>query len=416
MRLLTAIFTIKPGSQGQETTTQAEMQNGVPRPQSRKQYLLGSDNVVQILSNTLPTINHILGESDRLVGVVTSVSSQIVGPAIKSKSFPRTVSPAVLLLMQKTSKVPNAAKIWKKDVRDAFDDSRFFQTHFTTVKDGWLPLIGQWYLTDRSLAPELLTRLATPTAAGIMFGVGASAARLEADKKTQLNLRRIATLVLAVENDGISVDAIRIKLEETLTASRVSSPSSLTRAEIFMLVRALVLNCSSSHLAPLWPTIGAELHDIFSSIVDEHSGAYNGFSLLQAAKLLDLLLVVEPEEFQLHEWLFVSDTLDAIYPPDGWRTAALVDEVADIRHTKTPVTPHPGNVSDYSDGLRRPWLCTIATRMADQDEILDKILQPFFGQLSIHAFESTYSLGKVDLRACMDDLLADLFNDDTIVS
>ena len=392
------------------------MQNGIARPQSRRQYLLGSDNVVEILSNTLPSMNHILGESDRLVGVVTSVSSQIVGPAIRSRAFPKTLSQAVLSLMQKTSKVPNAAKIWKKDVRDAFDDSKFFQTSLAMVTDGWLPLIGQWYLTDRSVVPELMARLTIPTAAGLMFGVGASAARLEADKKTQLNLRRIATLVLAAENDAISVDDLGNKLEETLTASRVSSPSSLTRADVFMLVRALVLKCSSAHLAPLWPTISAELHDMFSSIVDEHSDAYNGFSLLQAAKLLDLLLVVEPDEFQLHEWLFVSDTLDAIYPPGGWRTAALIDEVADIRHAKNPVTPHPGNVSEHSDGSRRPWLCTAATRTVDQDEILDKILQHFFGQLSIHAFESTYSLGNVDLGACVDDLLADLFNDNTIVS
>jgi hypothetical protein len=49
-----------------------------------------------------------------------------------------------------------------------------------------------------------------------------------------------------------------------------------------------------------------------------------------------------------------------------------------------------------------------------KEEIVAKVLRPFFDQLSIHAFESTYSLGVPDKEACVDDLLADLFHDDTI--
>ena len=39
--------------------------------------------------------------------------------------------------------------------------------------------------------PEIISRMAPPSSAGIMFGVGANAARLDADRKTQLNLRRM---------------------------------------------------------------------------------------------------------------------------------------------------------------------------------------------------------------------------------
>jgi hypothetical protein len=206
-------------------------------------------------------------------------------------------------------------------------------------------------------------------------------------------------------------------MEETLTATRVSSPSSITRAEVFMLVRALALKSSSTQLAPIWPAISAELQDFFSSLLEAQLDAYNGFSLLQAAKLLDLLLVVQPDEFQLHEWLFVTDTLDAIYPPDNWTSSALIDKVAvSSNQPETPMTPHPGHLSDPSTELRRPWLCSDTTRGIDQSDIPDKLLQPFFRQLSILAFESTYSLGVVDQEACVDDLIADLFNDETIAS
>jgi hypothetical protein len=206
-------------------------------------------------------------------------------------------------------------------------------------------------------------------------------------------------------------------MEETLTATRVSSPSSITRAEVFMLVRALALKSSSTQLAPIWPAISAELQDVFSSLLESQLDAYNGFSLLQAAKLLDLLLVVQPDEFQLHEWLFVTDTLDAIYPPDNWTSSALIDKVAvSSNQPETPMTPHPGHLSDPSTELRRPWLCSDTTRGIGQSDVPDKLLQPFFRQLSILAFESTYSLGVVDQEACVDDLIADLFNDETIAS
>jgi hypothetical protein len=362
-------------------------------------------------------MNHMLGESDRLVGLVTSISAQIIGPMIRSRLFPRNMSRSVLKLMHIVSKVSNASKAWKKDVYDFLNDYRFFQHSPTLVQEGWLPVLAQLNNADKGLLTELSSRLTTPAAAGLMFGVGASAARLDADRKTQLNLRRLAVVVLAADDDTIDVEMVRNKIEETLTATRVSSPSSLTRAEVFMLVRALALESTSSQLAPIWPAIIAELQDVFSSVVEDHSEVYNGFSLLQAAKLLDLLLVVQPDEFQLHEWLFVTDTLDAIYPPDNWRSSALIDEVAQsANQADTPMTAHPGHLSEPSNKLRRPWLCSDATRGVDQNDVLDKLLRPFFGQLSIHAFESTYSMGVVDREACVVDLIADLFNDDTIAS
>ena len=78
------------------------------------------------------------------------------------------------------------------------------------VREGWLPVLGQLGNADKGLLTELSSRLTTPAAAGLMFGVGASAARLDADKKTQLTLRRLAIVVLAAEEDTISIESIRV--------------------------------------------------------------------------------------------------------------------------------------------------------------------------------------------------------------
>ena len=65
MRLLTAIFTISPGGQGMDNMVRAEGRTGLSKRGAQKQYLLGSGNVVEILCVTLPSMNHILGDSDR---------------------------------------------------------------------------------------------------------------------------------------------------------------------------------------------------------------------------------------------------------------------------------------------------------------------------------------------------------------
>lgn len=53
--------------------------------------------------------------------------------------------------------------------------------------------------------------------------------------------------------------------------------------------------------------------------------------------------------------------------------------------------------------------------MDRKDELVGKVLRPFFGQLSIFAFESTYSMGVPDWEACRAALLKDLFDERSVV-
>lgn len=398
-----------------------------------------------ILSTIVPNLPKILVENDRVLTAATAISTNVVGPALRSKSFPDTVSKTTLTLLQELSRLPNNQKAWKKDVSDAFNDARFFSgssspSTLALVRNGWLPLLKQWSATDKERMPDLLSRLTPPATAGIVFGVGATSARLEADRKTQLNLRRIATLVLACGADAFVADlpGILDKLTELLAATATSSPSSTTRAELYMVVRALVLRTSPVHLAPLWPVVNAELHAAIASVVaPDHSTAsdtYGNAALMQACKLLDLLVCVAPDEFQLHEWLFVTDTIDAVYRPGGaYQPVALVDEVCEELGA---VGIGPGQRDEGMGGLvpagqsstaitaaapqRRPLLGTPGgisdeVGMERKDELVAKVLRPFFGQLSIYAFESTYAMAPVDWAGCVAGLVKDVFDERSIV-
>lgn len=382
-----------------------------------------------ILSRIVPNLPKILVESDRVLTAAQAISTNLIGPSVRSKGFPDTITKTSLTLLQELTRLSGNQKTWKRDVGDAFNDPRFFHSSASLVQSDWLPLLKLWTVSDKDRMPDILSRISPPTTAGIVFGVGATSARLEADRKTQLNLRRIATLVLACGVDTFVTDlpAILERIVELLSATATSSPSSTTRADIYMVIRALVLRTSTVHLAPLWPIVNSELHAAISSVaVPENSPAsdtYSNISVLHACKLLDVLIAAAPDDFQLHEWLFITDTIDAIHRSATYQPVALVDELSEeLGNTNIGValaTESAATMASGGSGQRRPLLGPggINDELAvdRRDELLAKILRPFFDQLSIYAFESTYAMGALDVEGCVLSLLVDLFDEKSIV-
>ncbi|KAI0966368.1 putative regulator of reproduction dopa [Xylaria arbuscula] len=424
LRLLTALFTTRPTSftDGLSSPdTDVDTRNRTPSERA--------EDVVGILSRIVPNLPKILVESDRVLTAAQAISTNLIGPSIRSKGFPDTVTKTSLILLQELTRLPNNQKTWKKDVGDAFNDPRFFTSSAALVQSDWLPLLKLWTVTDKDRMTEILGRISSPTTAGIVFGVGATSARLEADRKTQLNLRRIAALILACGIDTFVTDlpAILGRVVELLNATATSSPSSTTRADIYMVLRALVLRTSAVHLAPLWPIVNSELHMAISSVVapdnSPSSDTYSNISILHACKLLDVLVAAAPDDFQLHEWLFITDTIDAIYRSATYQPIALVDELSEeLGNTAAgPVLPpeSAAMVASGESGQRRPLLgaggINDELTVDRRDELIVKILRPFFGQLSIFAYESTYAMGALDVEACIVGLLKDLFDERSIV-
>lgn len=416
LRLLTAIFTSKPLGLSQDSGL---LGRGSLEHDSSSAPLIGPDDMLSILSISMPAFTTTLGDSDRITTAVTGISTNAIGPLLRSRLFPNNINRSFMALLQHIAKVPAAAKIWKKDIAEAFNDSKFFSSQLELVKDGWMNLLRQWVLVDKDRLSELMFRLPPPSTAGIMFGVGASAARLDADRKAQLNLRRITLLVLSANNDYFigELPGLLQKLEELLGATSSSSPSSTTRAEIFMVLRALVLKSSTTALASFWPLINTELQEAIAAIpLGLQQEVYNPYALLQACKLLDTLLVLAPDDFQLLEWLYVTDTIDAVYPPERWEPLALADEISQSFGRRSTSADGPREPSELGYSVKQPGLKADWIRETAKDELIDRVLRPWFEQLSIHAFESTYSMNGPGLSTCHDDLLADLFNESTMAN
>jgi hypothetical protein len=393
-------------------------------------------DVLLSLASIVPDLPTILVDSDRVTSVVTNISQSVVGPTIRAKAFPDNISKTILDLIYQLTRVAQSNKVWKKDVSDAFNDTRFFNTPLPLLKTSWLPILAQWAQADKDRLPEFLSRLSAPTTAGIMFGVGASSARQEADRKTQLTLRRIALLVLAAPEDAFTPNLPQVieKMVELLAATPASSPSSATRAEVIILLRAVILKTSAVHLAPLWPIINGELTSGLSSLLPgaDNQALYNNAGIIQICKLLDELVVLDPDDFQLIEWLFFCDTIDAVYKPSTTTyTPSLADEISEfLSSSSTPtshlhqhsrsltassIPPQPG--TDNAEPKRSLFLESLICALEKQEgagviqmarrELLERVVRPFLGNLAIGKFEAMYGGGKADWDGVWDSVVAD---------
>jgi hypothetical protein len=416
LRLLTATFTARP------------LGNILESPASGSQLPSGAGDLIHSLLYVTPKLSVVLQSNDRVQTAVNTISSNVMTPASHAKAFPENVNNDLLKLFEHIAQQGPTSKHWKKDIADAFNNPRLLMCSADLMHDGWYPVLRKWALSDKDRLPELISKIAAPSTAGIMFGVGANAARLEADRRTQLTLRKTMLLMLACEQDTFlgNLTQLSDKLVDLCTADSSSSPSSTTRAEVFMVFRAMVLSFSPIHLSAVWPVLNSNLQKAITTCLPggHDQEIYSNLSLLQACKLLDLLTTLSPDEFQLHEWLYITDTIDAVYRPVDLNPVALTDEAAEALGMETSdhstfTAPTISANSSGEAGLRKPFLGGSVMDGADtkamaKDDFLRSVLQPFFSQLSMFSYEATYSMGVPDVETCRRGLLDDILDESTM--
>ena len=382
-------------------------------------------DVVSILTTIVPKLSIILVENDRVAKVVSDISASVIGPTFRAKAFPENVSRNTLDLLQGLTKIAQGNKLLKKDIYDAFNDPKFFNTPPLLLREAWLPILAQWTQSDKERVPELLSRLSAPTTAGLMFGVGATSARQEADRKTQLTLRRIALLILGSPEDAFTPNIPQVleKVVELLTATPASSPSSMIVTDVIVLLRAIILKTSPIHLASLWPVVNGELTSGLSALLPDapNKEHYNNAGIIQTCKLLDELVVLDPDDFQLMEWLFISDTIDAVYKPVTPPTLmSLTDEINEVltRSSTAPAMPVTAvNGSDADEPKRTLFLNPLIEALEKEEgaavlemtrgELVNRLVRPFLGNLAMNAFEARYGGGEADWQGIWESVVKD---------
>ncbi|WVQ94532.1 hypothetical protein IAU59_001611 [Kwoniella sp. CBS 9459] len=365
--------------------------------------------------SVIPNLRTLLIDTDRVNSACSAMMTNIAIPAFRRQK----VDPSILRIVQEIAKIPSALKTWRIQISDSFNDARFFKGKSNQDIAYWKSLICSLMDSDKERFGDHLVRITSASSANIFSN------REQEMLVKSLNLRRLTFIVLAAERNHYltQLPAIQERLVEMLRSSAVSPT---VHSEVYLCLRVLMCRISPQHLTNFWPVILAELLRIFESTMDDppDDGSESLQLILAACKFLDLLLVLQSEDFQVHQWMFVTDTTDAVYPPEDHTPEAIMDclsvmlsEVVRVSTNSDVVEKGSSGLENLSNSLeagvepksgalpRRPRLPNLKTLSSIHQ------LQPFLSRASIDTFESVYKgLGVgVDWEFVEDGLCREVF-------
>jgi hypothetical protein len=186
-------------------------------------------------------------------------------------------------------KVPGSNKSWRREVYDAFNENAFFTI---SVEQGlkWRQILRTFMMNDKERVVEFISRISAATS---------SILRSSRDQDRLINVRRLAFIIISGDLDQFisHTNAIKEKLAELARTASIDP----IHGEVFLLYRALLLRLSPIHLVSFWPLIVSQMQSLFTQIL-EQAGIVSKELLplfFEACKVLDMILVVGSEDFQL---------------------------------------------------------------------------------------------------------------------
>ena len=187
-------------------------------------------------------------------------------------------------------KVPGSIKSWRREVYDSFNENAFFTI---SVDQGtkWKLILKPFLTNDKERIMDFISRISAATS---------SILRSSRDQDRLINVRRLALIIISGDIDQFigHTSAIKEKLAEL---GRTASIDPI-HGEVFILYRALLLRLSPIHLVSFWPMMVLQIQILFTQIL-EQAGIVSKEQLplfFEACKLLDMMLVVGSEDFQLY--------------------------------------------------------------------------------------------------------------------
>ncbi|KAF8167553.1 Dopey, N-terminal-domain-containing protein [Crassisporium funariophilum] len=388
---------------------------------------LGSAEVILqinsfVATSALPNLRKLLMENDKIISACNNIIYYIVNPAMRGKSRPMDVDSTITTILQEMTRIPAALKSWRTPVIDLLNDNRLFNCNPEDALS-WRSIVKVLYDSDKTAFPELLGKVAYAPSANIFTN------REYEMLLRSLNLRRLSYVLFTGETNHFltQLPSIQEKLVDIFRS--VTSP--IVQSEVFLCIRVLLCRLSPHNLTSFWPVVLTEmvtlshLHTfikieaifeqcrVFEQTITTlpSDGSEDLQLLLAACKALDLLLVLQTEEFQIHQWIFITDTVDAIYRPDGWFPEAMIDQLSELAGnlpvTESTSTFNTDALTSQVDqrAMRRPLLGSLRQIESIRD------LVPFFSNVSISSYESVYaSAGNIDWQAVERSIMDDMFD------
>lgn len=138
------------------------------------------------------------------------------------------------------------------------------------------------------------------------------------------HIRRLSICLLFSPMDFYlqKLPTIQSKLFEVLKGN-----DDLLHIEVYLCFRIILVRISPPNLSHFWPVIVFDLTSIINNCITSETTGIDSLSLLfNKLKLLDLLLVLGLEDFQYHQWLFISETTELLNDTID-KPVALIDQL-----------------------------------------------------------------------------------------
>ncbi|CAI2173784.1 1528_t:CDS:10 [Funneliformis geosporum] len=346
----------------------------------------------------VPNIKRLLIDQDRIVSLLTNMMYYIIGPVLKNR--PSTGIPIVILnIICEMSKLPFAYRVWRKELWDVFIDNKFFNMTPGAAKK-WRIIIHTIMTSEKERFPELLGRLSTSPANALFVS------KEQESLNRALSLRRISFVIYCGNMDQYLqyLPPIQEKL-----------------VELFKLVILWLLDLFDStniNVSNFEPTFikflasysygigNVRLFGMFlqKEPVEQQSEVANVF--LAACKFLDLLFVLQTNDFQVYEWMFISDTINVINHALEWSSYALMDKLADnLSGQQQDLSKlHLDNIASQ-DRAESPISRALTFSNGDSKRPLLTLksitnirqLEFFVRNVSLYVYKSIYTLAKPDI-------------------
>lgn len=359
--------------------------------ESKDQFLLS-------LSKLAEHFGDILQDSDKINIAVTTIISSVLQPSVKVES--NLTDKFILHLICTIGRsYPN--KAWKQLILDVFMDNAFF-TSKNSLQKGWQEAVGVWISSDKEKLIDFVARV-TPSAQTSAANIFIWNENSEVEDRIFI-LKRITYLILVQPKDVFG--SILEELFSRISAALNISCPPLYKSEAFNLFRVITLRFSEMQLLPYWLFIIQSLLDVLVETVAKASKDPLSFTreqlklVLSACKLLDQLLLIGSDEFNLGEWQFVASiSVTETASPSRSLMDQLAKQTEMLLLKEDPIAvSHPivtGTVPPLLAGVRT--IHHIAN------------LKKFFGLLSYICYERTYGLCSPDISACNQDAFEDLY-------
>ncbi|KAJ1722421.1 hypothetical protein LPJ53_003147 [Coemansia erecta] len=297
-----------------------------------------SDHVLDVLAGTvLPQLAHLLPDHELQSAVGTALVQHAVAPALRAHMTGGLSAPAhlatsrtrhfahVLRLLAALTHHAALLRLWARDAWDFLADAKFFAppTMGRETAPLWRLIVRTLLGAEKERFADALARVQSAASQAALFANREAEARGRA-----LALRRLSFCLWAAPvNQHVSVLPT---IQERLVDVLKSETHARVQAEVFLCLRVLLCRVSAAHMSSFWPMLLTELMRLCTRQLAAGAGQQTGDQadlFLAACKFLDLLMVLGTEDFLVHQWIFITDTVDALYASRS-TAAALLDQLS----------------------------------------------------------------------------------------